>query len=785
MLMKKVNKSKYKKVIILLWIFFLIPIISSAILFKLISDGKMGFMPSIEDLANPKTNLATEIYSSDKVLMGKYFKENRLNINYNNLSPNLVNALIATEDVRYLEHSGIDFYSLGRVIFKTIIGRNKNAGGGSTITQQLAKMLFTGKPSRSITERVKQKLKEWVIAVKLEKHYTKEEIIALYFNKFDFLNLAVGIKTASTVYFNTTPDSLTLEQAAMLVGMAKNPSKYNPLRFPERTKNRRETVLDQMVKYNYIAPELRDSINELSLGINFQKVDHKLGSGTYFREYLRQQLTKREPIKENYYSYTQYKIDSVKWIEDPLYGWCNKNKKPDSTSYNIYSDGLKIHTTINYKMQHYAELAVSNHLNKDLQIEFFKEHKNRKNAPFAWDFPKKKIKTSLVSAMKRTDRYRRLKKQGYSQDSIDVVFNTPVAMKVYTPYGEVDSIMSPMDSIRYYKHFLHSGFMSMEPQTGYVRAYVGGLNFKHFQYDHVTLGKRQVGSTFKPFLYTLAMQEGYSPCHEVPLVPVVIDLPNGETWSPRNSDKSDKEGEMVSLQWGIANSNNYITAWVMKQFNPFAVIEVARKMGIKSSMDPVPSICLGTPDISLYEMVGAFSTFANKGVYVQPIFVTRIEDKNGNVLQIFKPKVNEAISENTAHLMVHLLRGVVLQGSGSRLRRKYDLTNDIGGKTGTTQNQSDGWFIGITPDLVSGTWVGCEDRAVHFAGIKLGQGANMALPIWAIYMQQVYADSTLGYSNKTKFERPAGFNTNLDCDEYNENNNDNSDFNNEEFNFNK
>lgn len=784
--MTEVNKtrSKYKKIILLFWVLFVLSIISVGVLFFMISRGDLGFMPSFEELENPRTNLATEVYSSDQQLLGKYFKENRSNVKFSELSPYLVNALIATEDARFFEHSGIDFKSLGRVIIKTIISGDKASGGGSTITQQLSKLLFPREKFTSKKDIIIRKLREWIIAVKLEKRYTKDEIIALYFNKFDFLNLAVGIKSASKVYFNTSPDSLKIEEAAMLVGMAKNPALFNPLHRPDTTLQRRNVVLNQMYKYKYITKSEYDSLKELPLNINFQKVDHKLGIAPYFREFLRQKLTAKKPKRKHYYDLAQFKADSLEWINNPLYGWCNKNKKSDGTKYNIYEDGLRIYTTINYKMQFYAEQSVKEHLFKDLQVAFYKEQKNRKKAPFAWNVSKKQIKALMTASMHRSDRYKKLKRNGKTEDEIIKIFNEPVKMTIFSLNGEIDTLLSPMDSIKYYKYFLRSGFMSMDPHTGYIKAYVGGTNFKHFQFDHVTMGKRQVGSTFKPFLYTLAMQEGYSPCYKVPNVPVSFILPNGKTWTPKNADKTKHDGKMVTLRWGLANSVNSISAWLMKQFNPYAVIEIARKMGIVSYIEPVPAICLGTPDISLYEMVGAFSTFANKGVHVTPIYVTRIEDKDGNILETFKAKSNEAMSEKTAYLMINLLQGVVLGGTSMRLRFKYHLTNDIAAKTGTTQNQSDGWFMGLTPNLVSGCWVGGEDRGIHFAGIRLGQGANMGLPIWALFMQKVYADSTLGYSTNDRFERPPGLKIELDCKKYDKENHQEDVISNENYNFN-
>jgi len=758
-----VNKN-YKKYIKIIWILFIIPFFIGIILFYCISKGYLGYMPTFEELENPKSNLASEIYSSDQVLMGTYYIENRSNINFSELSPNLINALVATEDIRFYKHSGVDIKAIGRAVSGIFSGKSK--GGGSTITQQLAKMLFPREDFSNKFQIMLRKLREWVMAVKLEKRYTKEEIITMYFNKFDFLNLAVGIKTASKVYFNTTPQLLNIEQAAMLVGMAKNPSLFNPLRRHDLTLQRRNVVISQMEKYEYITEQMKDSLMKLPLKLNYQQVDHKLGLATYFREYLRMALIAKEPIRENYIDKEEYRQDSLEWKNNPLYGWCNKNTKPNGSPYNIYKDGLKIYTTINSKMQQYAEDAVTKHLSTDLQKEFFKEQKGRKNAPFSWNVTKEQIKEILTQSMKKSVRYQELKRNGKSEEEILSIFNKKIDMRVFTWKGEKDTIMSPLDSIRYYKYYLQSGLMSMETQTGYVRAYVGGINYKHFQYDHVKIGKRQVGSTFKPFLYTLAMQEGLSPCYEVPNIPVTFDLFDGTTWSPQNSDVTKKDGQMVTLKWGLANSVNNISAWLMKQYSPQAVVNIARKMGIRSKIDAVPALCLGTPDISVYEMVGAYNTFANKGVYIEPIFVTRIEDKNGNVLAVFKPNQVEAISEETAYLMINLLQGVVQGGTSARIIYKYNLTNEIAAKTGTTQNQSDGWYVGITPNLVTGIWVGGEDRSIHFGSILYGQGANMALPIWALYMQKVYADKNLTYSTKDVFEKPSGLSVELNCNEF-------------------
>lgn len=765
------NLKKFKKPLIIFWSVFLVGIIAVVLFFAGVSSGKFGFMPTFEELENPKSSLATEIYTVDNELIGKFYFQNRSFVEHDELSPFLVDALIATEDVRYETHSGIDVRGLGRVA-KGLVTGNKNAGGGSTISQQLAKMLFPRESFKNKLDIVFRKFREWVIAVKLERSYTKEEIMTMYFNKYDFLNLAVGIKSAANVYFNTTPDSLKMEQAAMLVGMAKNSSYFNPLRRPELTKDRRNVVMAQMVKYNYLEKEVYDSLKNLPLGIDYQKVDHKRGMAPYFREYLRMSLTAKKPERKNYPSWNmqKFKLDSLEWESNPFYGWCNKNQKADGSSYNIYRDGLKIYTTIDSRMQKYAEQAVEEHLGLDLQNAFDREKQNHKNPPFSDDLNDEAVEHQLDLSIRRSERHRVLKKKGLSFEEIKENFKKPVDMKIFTWKGERDTLLSPMDSMLYYKGFLRAGFMSMVPQTGEVRAYVGGPNYKHFMYDMVTLGKRQVGSTIKPFLYTLAMQEGLSPCDKVPNIPQTFILPDGSPWTSRNST-SKKSGEMVTLKWGLANSVNNISGWVLKQSTPKSVVSMAHKMGVVSRIDPVPSIFLGTSEISVYEMVGAYSSFVNKGVYIKPRFISKVEDSKGNLIAQSVPRKKEVMNEKTAYLMTNLLQGVVNRGTGVRLRFKYNLYNPIGGKTGTTQNHSDGWFMGITPELVSGVWVGAEDRAVHFEGIYYGQGANMALPIWALYMQKVYADRGLGIS-QGDFEKPRGMILNLDCDaESNESNN--------------
>lgn len=766
----KFNYTK-KFYIRLFWTLFALPFVTLAIILFLVSQGVFGEMPGFEQLENPENNLASLVYSEDGELLGKYYVQNRSYVDFKEISSNIVNALIATEDIRFYEHSGIDARGLARVFFKTLL-LGKSTGGGSTITQQLAKNLFPRDTTvydsqlAYATNLVLAKFKEWITAAKLERNYTKKEILVMYLNTVPFGGMNYGIKSAARTYFNTHPDSLHIEEAATLVGMLKAPTRYSPVLHPELSKQRRNIVLGQMEKYNYITQNQHDSLIALPIQIDYNAQDHNRGPARYFREHLRTLLTKEKPRKENYSNPDTYSKDSTKWANNPLYGWCNKNKKPDGSNYDLYRDGLKIYTTINSKLQKYAEKSVRQHLGKDLQEKFFERKRNRRNAPFSNNLKKSQIDKIIDRSIKRTDRYYNLYRKGLSQDSIMRVFNKPRKMEVFSWDGVIDTVMSPLDSIIYHKHFLRAGFMSMNPKNGHVKAYVGGPDYQYFKYDHVTQGRRQIGSTIKPFLYTLAMQEGYSPCHKVPNVPSTFYI-NDSTWTPKNSGPSEMDGKMVTLKWGLTHSVNYISAWLIKQFNPQSVIDVMRKMGITSYIDPVPSIFLGTSDISLYEMVGAYSTFANKGVYTQPTFVTRIEDRNGNLLATFNPKESEAISEETAYLMINLLKGVVQGGTGIRVRYKYNLMNPIAGKTGTTQNQSDGWFMGVTPNLVSGAWVGGENRSIHFNNITLGQGANMALPIWALYMKKVYNDSTLTsmVSKQDSFERPTNFDYNLNCDD--------------------
>lgn len=754
--------KKYWKFFVIFWSVVLVGIIGVFVFFWLISAGKLGFMPTFEELENPNNRFASEVYFADGPIMNRYFeKENRKYIEYREIPQSVIDALIATEDVRFYDHSGVDVRGLFRVA-KGLLTANTSAGGGSTISQQLAKMLFPRESDLNVFELAIRKFREWVIAVRLEKSYTKEEILTMYLNKYDFLNLAVGISSAADIYFQVPLDSLKVEQAAMLIGMAKNSSYYNPVRRPELTLNRRNVVLSQMYKYDKITREECDSLKKLPLGLNFKRVDHKEGLATYFREYLRLFMTANKPDRKRYRDLSQFRLDSVAWETNPLYGWCKKNVKVDGSHYDLYSDGLKIYTTLDSRMQKYAEEAVREHLSQDLQPLFDKEKVKKHRPPFSNDMTPTEIEEVLDRSIRQSERYRVLSKQGMSFKEIRKTFDQPLKMQVFTWNGIRDTVMTPLDSIKHYKSFFRSGFMVMQPQTGYIKAYVGGPDYRYFMYDMVSAGKRQVGSTIKPILYTLAMQEGLGPCDKVPNIPQTFILPTGEPWSARGGTK--RQGEMVTLRWGLANSENNISAWVLKQFTPEAVAQMAHKMGITSFIDPVPSVFLGTAEITVKEMVAAYSIFANKGVYNSPLPVYRIEDKYGNVLQEFRPESREVITENTAYLMCNLLEGVVTGGTGVRLRYKYKLMNPMGGKTGTTQRHADGWFMGVTPDLVGGVWVGAEDRSIHFQNLANGQGASMALPIWAKFLLKAYADPRLKMSDRP-FDRPAGINKRLDCDE--------------------
>lgn len=747
-----------RKVVKILWIFIALISLVCVFIFFSIAKGWIGYMPPVEDLENPNYKFATEVFSEDGKVLGtySYSKENRVFVGYNDLSPNIINALIATEDVRFAEHSGIDAYALTRAVVKRGILMQKNAGGGSTITQQLSKQLYS--PSAdNVMERLFQKPIEWVIAVKLERYYTKEEILTMYLNKFDFLNNAVGIKTAAFTYFGCEPKDLKIEEAATLVGMCKNPSLYNPVRYNERSRGRRNVVLDQMWKAGYITEAERDSLQALPLKLKYNRVDHKEGLATYFREYLRGVLTAKKPDKANYrgWQMQKYYEDSLDWENNPLFGWCEKNTKKDGTKYNLYTDGLKIYTTLDSRMQQYAEDAVTEHL-KELQGYFFKEKKGAKKAPYTFRLTQEQVDEILGRAMRLSDRYRLMKKAGATEAEIKKAFDTPEEMSVFSWEGEKDTIMTPMDSIRYYKFFLRAGFMSMDPRSGHVKAYVGGPNYHYFQYDMAMVGRRQVGSTIKPFLYTLAMENGFSPCDEVRHVEYTLIDENGKPWTPRNANKK-LIGDMVTVKWGLANSDNWITAYLMSKLNPYNLKRLIHTFGVRNR-DIVPSVslCLGPCEISVGEMVSAYTAFPNKGIRVAPLFVTRIEDNDGNVLATFAPEMQEVISVSSAYKMLVMLRAVVNEGTGGRVRR-LGVKADMGGKTGTTNYNADGWFMGFTPSLVSGCWVGGEDRDIHFDTMLHGQGASMALPIWTKYMVKVLGDKSLGYDENETFQLPEGY----------------------------
>ena len=753
------TKKWYKPFLLWFWGLFFGGILIIFLIMWLITRGALGYLPPLEELQNPKNTFASEIISSDMQSLGRYYRyENRIGVQYTDLSQDLIDALIATEDVRFYEHTGVDFKSMFRAILK--LGR---AGGGSTLTQQLAKQLWSPR-ANNILERAMQKPIEWVIATKLERLYSKDEILLMYLNQFDFLYNAVGIQSASQVYFSTTPKDLKLEQAAMLVGMCKNPSLYNPVRHPERATGRRNTVLGQMEKYGYIDEATRDSVAAIPLELKYSSVDHKQGMAPYLREYLRVTLTAKEPKESDYpeWNKAQYALDKQQWDNNPLYGFCEKNHKADGSKYDIYQDGLKIYTTIDSRMQRYAEEAVSEHM-QEQQKSFFRELKRKKNAPFSKQLTQEEVDGIMNRSMRQTDRYRAMRKAGCTSDSITKAFMTPREMQVFTyDRGMVDTILSPYDSIKWLKSYLRCGFMSIDPHTGHVKAYVGGPNFAHFQYDMCTKGKRQVGSTVKPYLYTLAMDEGMWPCETWVYDSVVVILPNGDRWAPRDTHEK-YWGDTVSLTWGLKESSNWMAAYLMTLFTPEQLVKMMQSFGIQGQLDPVVSLCLGPCEVSVEEMVDAYTTFPNKGIRTEPLYVTRIEDNNGNVIGTFTPRTHEIISETTAYKMIYMLRAVLDHGTGVRTRFKYGITAPMGGKTGTTNNNSDGWFMCFTPSLVCGTWVGGEDRGIHFDNMAEGQGASMALPICALYMQKVLADPDLGYSPEEQFDIPEWFDPNEGC----------------------
>ena len=753
------TKNMRKAFVHFLWGTLVLAFIVSVLAFTAIWNGWIGYMPPIEDLQNPINRFATQIYSADGKVIGtwNFNRENRVCIPYSNLSPHLVDALVATEDARFYDHSGVDFIALGRAIVKRGLLGQTSAGGGSTITQQLAKQLYS-ETAKSTLQRVLQKPIEWVIAVKLERNYTKEEIIALYLNYFDFLHNAVGIKTASNTYFNKEPKDLTVEEAATLIGLCKNPSLFNPVRYPERCRERRNVVLDQMRKAGYLTDSQYDEYAAKDLKLDFHRTDHKDGTAPYLREFLRIYMTAERPDISKYPSWNkrQYVLDSIAWVTDPLYGWCNKNFKKDGTPYNLNADGLKVYTTIDSRMQRYAEEAVYGHVARFLQPEFTKENRRKSNAPFTSQLTKKQVNQIMERAVLQSERYRVMKANGASDEEIHHAFHTPTDMSVFTYHGDLDTTMTPIDSIRYVKSFLRAGFMSMDPKTGAVKAYVGGLDYRHFMYDMVTGGRRQVGSTIKPFLYSLAMENGFSPCDLAPNVQRTY-MVAGQPWTPRNASHK-RAGEMVTLKWGLAQSSNWVSAYLMSKLSPQQFVQLLHDYGINNpDIHASMSLCLGPCEVSVAEMVSAYTTFANGGIRVAPLFVSRIEDNDGNVVATFQPRMNEVISAESANKMLVELMGVVDGGTAGRLRYKYNFTGDIGGKTGTTNRNSDAWFMGFTPELVSGCWVGGEDRDIHFDSMRMGQGATMALPIWAYFMKKVYRDSSLPYDPNSKFNLPEGF----------------------------
>ncbi len=729
-------------------------------IFTAIWNGWIGYMPPIEDLQNPINRFATQIYTADGKVIGtwNFNRENRICIPYSKISPHLVQALVATEDERFYDHSGIDFIALGRAVIKRGILGQKNAGGGSTITQQLAKQLYS-ETAASTTQRLLQKPIEWVIAVKLERNYTKEEIIALYLNYFDFLHNAVGIKTAANTYFNKEPGDLTIAESATLIGLCKNPSFFNPVRYPDRSRDRRNVVLAQMRKAGYLSEADYERCCAEPLTLNFHRTDHKDGTAPYLREFLRIYMSAKRPERDDYPTWNkrQYVLDSIAWATDPLYGWCNKNFKKDGKPYNLNTDGLKVYTSIDSRMQRYAEESVYAHVARFLQREFFKENKNKPNAPFSEALSTKEVNQIIGRAVAQSERYRNLRAAGASEEEIKRSFHTPTDMTLFTYHGDIDTVMTPIDSIRYVKSFLRAGFMSMDAKTGQVKAYVGGLDYSHFMYDMVMNGRRQIGSTIKPFLYALAMENGFSPCDQAPNVQRTY-MVAGKPWTPRNASHN-RYGQMVTLKWGLAQSNNWISAYLMSKLNPQQFVSLLHDFGINNpDIYPSMSLCLGPCEVSVAEMVSAYSTFANNGIRTAPLLVTRIEDNEGNVITQFRPRMNEVISSESAYKMIEMLRGVVDGGTAGRLRYKYDLPGEIAGKTGTTNRNSDAWFVGFTPQLVSGCWVGGEDRDVHFDSMRMGQGATMALPIWAYFMKKVYADHSLPYTPDATFNVPEGFN---------------------------
>ena len=761
-------KDKTRKTIIKWWwIILTAPFVFVG--FWILLVALFAKIPSFEELENHKSNLATELISCDGRVLSTYHIENRTFASFEDLPKSLIDAAVATEDARFYKHSGIDFRGLGRVAIKTLAMRESSSGGGSTITQQLAKTLFPRNesysrfPGAKYIHLINIKFKEWITAVKLERNYTKNEIMTMYMNAVFFGSNAFGINTAARTFFGKHPSELTAEESATLVGMINKPTRYNPALNYDYSMQRRNLILSRMARYGYITKHECDSLQQLDIVLAYERQDHNTGLAPYLRDMLRRTMNATKPKRSEYRNWVDYQIDSIAWVEDPLYGWLNKNLKPDGTKYNLDKDGLRIFTTIDSRMQRYAEQAVREHLGKDLQPTFDRELRGKRNRPFSNDITQAEIDNSMNMARRWSDRYTGMKKQGISEKDILKSFNEPVPMTLFAwnKKGSVDTVMTPNDSIRYYKSFLRAALMAVEPNTGKVKAYVGGPDYRYFKYDNVRQGRRQVGSTIKPYLYTLAMQEGYSPCDRVANIPYTFEIGN-TTWTPKSTDRAEYIGRIVTLKWGLAHSSNNISAFLMKQFGPEAMIEMCRKMGIKSYLDPVYSLCVGSCDISVFEMVSAYNTYPSRGVYINSMFVEKIEDSQGNLLTSFSTHKQEALSAQTAYLMVNLMQGVVNEGTGTRVKWKYGIQG-AAGKTGTTNDNSDGWFIGYVPRLTAGVWVGAEDRQVHFESTRLGGGSNMALPIWGLFMQKVMADKSIGIQNGETFVEPAGWDIDLNC----------------------
>ena len=742
------TETSKKKITRWFWILLITPIVALALLLCLV--WAFADIPSIEELENPDSKLATQVIAQEGEILTTYHIENRTFVSYEELAPTLVQAAVATEDKRFYEHSGVDLKSLGRVLFRTLLSRDSSQGGGSTITQQLAKTLYPRGARVGKVKMVWIKLKEWITAIKLERNYTKEEIVDMYLNAIFFGSNSYGISSAANQFFRKTPSDLLTEESAVLVGMVNKPTRYNPAINPENALKRRNLVLSRMQEMKYLSKAQCDSLQALPIVLHSRKGDRTTGVGPYFRDMLRRTMSAKKPKRSAYTFEEDYRVDSLLWADDPVYGWLNKNAKSDGTPYDLDSDGLRIYTTINYKMQRYAEEAIAEHLGKDLQKAFFRELKYRKNPPFTTDTDKSVIETTLKQARRWSDRTRMMKASGHTDAEIEASFDQPVKMRVFTwdAPGYRDTVMTPNDSIRYYKSFFRAAFMAIEPGTGHVRAYVGGPDYRYFKYDNVRQGKRQVGSTIKPYLYTLAMESGMTPCDKVLNSPVVIVVNGDETWTPQDPHA---DGTMVDLTWGLAHSSNSVSAYLMKQLGALSMVSQMRKMGVGGFIDPVASLCVGSADLSVYDMVTAYNTFPSGGVYTSPVFVTRIEDSDGNILGQFSDRSREVLSQRATGAMVQMMRAVVDNGTAVRLRFRYGLKGEIAGKTGTTNDNSDGWFIGYTPKITAGVWVGAEDRYVHFTRTDLGQGANMALPIWGLWMQKVLADGTLGISASDVF----------------------------------